>query len=738
MELFVNKIISRATSSSEIIDPKTFLKTTKLLTDVIIELFEFFSSDLLHSFLTLLFKSLQTEVSSSNKMRKYSAAKVLVSIITIFPFDELITQYRSIIDTLLSPNYMIIVSIAGKVLSRVAKINGPIRNSFLLSLLKSSSKNLHHSHAPERNVSTIIWYELSSQAPELIYSFKENLFIIFQTSFFSFINRNSSMMVDIFQNLFDSDSSCIALDFLLNFRMSMISFSFAKLDEFLLPDHYSIFLQVLLILFRILPPIPFNSYHDRLFHIVTRFLRDNNTPENILLAIQLSPYTNRFDNLFQTTFQLLFQTTISQPVEYLPILESYFSQMTGLFERESDFILGKINFFFKKNNENIFYFLIHLVSNAPHTFNLIPYLQLILSISSLFPLIPIDLFLASLSKSNPTWEKQYRTFRNQILEIIRKGLTSSTPLIALSSLLYITFTDSILAQEFSSLIFHLTFSKDREVRLLIPSSIFHLFNKFPNQIPIDSVLSLLYFLLDEPDQYVRVKALKSFNVFSILSQPEVFSVLCNFLYDESYEVRKKICTIFRKLSIYNPAPIRTYLILAMKQIPKFTKENLEILLSFPSIITVGKVIQIYSQSLFEKFSNFFQERININLQNKTQIFLDSALNRKTDECLIKCISRLYIVSPKSIPIDSFLFQFLSLLSKPIHPATKIIILKSLKNLVEFDNSLITNTKIYQTLYSLLKKKESLKIIAKATKVIGFMGKFSAPEKKNLNFIFTLI
>jgi hypothetical protein len=137
--------------------------------------------------------------------------------------------------------------------------------------------------------------------------------------------------------------------------------------------------------------------------------------------------------------------------------------------------------------------------------------------------------------------------------------------------------------------------------------------------------------LNEPDFYVRAHALKAFKHYSMLGQLEVFQVFCLFLYGESCKVRKHYVTFFRQFQ-FSIISHWSYLLSSLKQIPSLIKENLEIWLSFPKIIPIGKFILIYSETIFEKFFPSSNKRINTDFQNKNQIFLDSAFHRIFDEC----------------------------------------------------------------------------------------------------------
>lgn len=694
-------------------------------------------------FISNLLKEIENNTFTSDKRKKYASAVCLTSLINIFPFDSYISQYKHILDKLLEPGYKPIVETGAIVLGRVAKLTGYFRDALIVEYIENNKKRMTTSKNPEElYASATILYELSKYAPEHFYSLGSEL-----TKFLSLVmNIKYSVICDIIsdliQALYSSESASLGADLLIQmhiFLVDIIIFNLGREDCYIYGN-----LQVLLTLIPFKPYITKDMCQKTILPLCIPFLHGKDKDLfiltlNIICKFRIHSKIDLDESIvFKLAHALMEYSTINKS-----FTDSLFSNFIQAFSEKfldiSIFtdrfhILSLINDVYTRLNTSfdLCTSLIFHLSSTVDIRSILDYTITIIDKSVIA--LPIHTIVDGLNNNHPNWVRNFSYFKYQLMQIIREDLSNRTTrsdkitydLMALNKIRDITLND---AMEFNSLIVKLTKHEDSTVREMVANSSISLFNKFPDMIPLNTMLRLVKFALDDPVLSVRIKTLKAFseNTFKYICQPDVFKVFCNFVFDENTDVRKWAFYIIRSLPVYSRHIVRNVLIKTIKQ----TTGNFDVIAIqttpawkiMPNLIASAEpILALYAEALYDKFIVMLQQRFNgNNKKDKTLLHVETSVMLPIDESLIKSISRLHIICPDIVPLEPIIEIFCNILKQPVHPSTKEKTLKSLKNLTRSGVAIDRIPELLPSLLEVIKNNENTKLVIKSLKVIGVIG-----------------
>lgn len=751
MDDLISQILAASVPLRESVNPSDFLSLVKGVQTKIVELFRYTNLNLVPPFLSSILKSIDEYVKMTDKRRKFAAAISLTAIIQLFPFDDFVAQFQPIIDRLLKPGYKPLLKIGTLVLGQLSKIRGHNRDLYLRELVEQSRKQLMQTeNVDARYASALIWEELSMTAPEHLFSLEDAFAITITESLTHEDLEISDILIHTCENLFDSKSAPLGATLMTQMPEYLLKvikerFSNSKTNDQILTN-----LKLLQFLLEIKPYLPKQVIESELQPQCLQLLKHQNTTivEAAVLALTTMKTINEIEvdpKVVEGIITMLFTWAKKDPMKTI----STFSEVIKAFP---DNLLGSIQKFIKRLadfmgavNPSVgpsfcFKVSISLISALPPDINIEPILDNILYIlnKSIVPL-PIHKVIIALNKGHPQWGQEFSLFKYTILQIIRQELTITSirtdrimySLLALNEIDNISFSDAL---EFNSLINKLKKSKDTEVREIIAKSAIKLFYDFPEDIPLTTIRKLVKFALEDPSRNVRMRTLKSFKAptYRYLSQPDIFPLFSQFLYDEDIEIRKEAFFLVRNLPVFEKSVIRNFLLSSIKQTStKFNVVTSEIEPAwhvFPNLIgAAGPMLPVYAEAIFGRFISILNQRFKSNdVKERSLMYMNSAILLTIDESLIKSVTKLRIMCPKLIPVSPIIDIFSTILTLPVHPWTLEQSLKSLKNLIASGVVVNENKELMTVLFDLIRTNQSIKIVTKAMKVIGAIGSPELP------------
>ncbi|EAY09805.1 PIKK family atypical protein kinase [Trichomonas vaginalis G3] len=754
MDDLISQILVASVPLRESVSPPDFPDLVKSVQSKIVELFRYSNLNLVPPFLSSIMKSIDEYVKLSDKRKKFAAAISLTALIQLFPFDDFVPQYQPIIERLLKPGYKPLLKIGTLVLGQFTKIRGQNRDLFLRELVEQSGKQLKQTmNIDSRYASAIIWEELSKTAPEHLFALDTQFITTITESLTLGDLEISDILIHTCENIFDSKSAPLGAELMTQmpeYLLKIIKDGFANAQTI---DQILANLRLLLFLLEIKPYLPKTVIETQIQPHCLQLLKHINTNivEYSILALTKMKTINEIDvdpKIIEGIINMLFVWARKDAMKTIGTLSEVFKAFPDSIEGQISKIIKRLDDFMKSVNPAVgppftFKISIAIIESLPPDINIEPILDNIITIlnKSIVPM-PIHFVIKALNKSHPQWGQEFSLFKYTMLQIIRQELTITQTrtdrimysLLALNKIKNITFTDAL---EFNSLISKLKKNKDIEVRENISKTCIKLFDDFPEEIPLATIRKLVKFALEDPSPRVRMRTLKSFkkSTYRYLSQPDIFSVLSNFIYDEDIEIRKECFYLIRNLPIFQKSVIRNILLSSIKQtILKFNVVTAEIEPAwhvFPNLISsCGSFLPVYAEAIFGKFISLLRQRFkSTEIKERSLNYMNSAILLTIDESLIKSVTKLHIMCPKIIPAAPIIDILGTILTLPVHPWTIEQSLKSLKNLVASGTIVFEYKDLLSSLFDLIKTNQSIKIVTKAMKVIGAIGMVELPNIK---------
>ena len=747
MDIVIQQILASSLPVRESVKQSEFKTTVKTIQDKIIELFRYTSLNLVPQFVSFFLKEIDEYVKSSDKRKEFTAAICLTAIIQLFPFDDYIPQYQPILEKLLRPGYKPLIKIAVMVLSQIAKIRGFSRDLFIRELIESNKKKLLQTESPDsRYAAAIIWEEVSESAPEHLYALGKEFTRIITQSLKLGDKEVCEILIHTIEKLINSESAPIGAELITELPFTLVDNIKETFNGSASKDDIIASLRLLFFILDVKPSISRTIIEEELLPFCIRTL-ESTDQELLELDISVICKIKKIheieidDKVRDWVIDTLFKWCKNSFKNSNALMGSAISAFAEDFMGKIKDLLNRVDDFMDESDATTgptfaFNMTKALIASMPSDINIEPILDNIPMIldKSVVPL-PIHEIVVALNSARPNWGHEFAFFKYQILQVVREELTNVSnrtdrimySLLALNQIDNITFNDAL---EFNSLIIKLTKNIDIEVREMIAFSSIALFEDYPESIPLATIKKLVKFALKDPVRSVRSKSLKAFNpsTYRYLSQPDIFSIFSNFIFDECIEIRKKAYNIIRCLPVIQKSVIRNALLNAVKQ----TTLNFGVVVSdiepaweiFPDLITAsGKMIDIYAESLFNKFIDMLNTRFSkTSEKERSLLYMNSAIFRTIDESLITSLTRLHIMCPSVAPIQPIIEIFSKILTLTIHPWTKIISLESLKDIIGLGNTDIgLDSKLMESLINIINNSTNLKLATKALKVIGAIG-----------------
>ena len=747
---YIQQILNSAIPINESIKSSDFTGSVHLLQEKIIDLFRFTSIQLAPSFLNQMIKYIQEDVCSQDKRKRFASAVAVSALMQLYPFDEYVPQFKIIIEKLIVPGYKPLVQIGSIVVGRLARIRGPNRDFFLKELVNTGLKELKQiENIDSRYAFASIWKELALNAPEHFFPLGAT-FSTAITSSLLYCDRNvNEILINTLECLFNSESAALGTDFLAELHNVLLFSTIKNFGEVKNIEEIIITYQLIHVIIKIKPFISNRNAENLLIPICISHLNLSNY-EIVFLSIKTlfllfeNKIINISSELYEKIFNLLFDWVLKKPLETQPLIHDLIVIFKKFDIKSIQLLIQKFSFLLINLNSSIaaplvFDLMISSISAFPsNNTNISMFISFFPNILNKagFP-IPIHRLLKELNRSYPIWCTSFFIFRNQLIQIIKQELMKNSQLtdrvvISLLSLSQFPELDYQNSISFIHLVLKQTKCQDIEVRKHVPITILSLFQHLKDQIPLNIILELVKFALDDPSRSVRINSLKAFkeNIFLFISQQDIFPLFCRFINDESYDVRKLALNIIQKIPVIDYSLMRKIFLESLNQL----NPNLSLVLPtitpiwliFPHLLdSISSILPIYAVQVYDKFFDLLQKRFQ-RFNEKSLVFTNSAILKDVDSCLIKSISKLYILCPTLIPIDPIIEMFLLILQLPVHPWTKIEGLKAIKRLVIHGVKL--NNDIMTPLISIITSNMSSKLVIKTLKVIGSLGFTEYPKK----------
>lgn len=745
MDDLVRQVIAEAIPQNESLKSNEFNTSVKYLQDKIIELFRFSSLQYVPPFLNVMLKRIKEDAKSQDKRKRYGSAVCVTALIQLFPFDDYVAQFKPVIDELLVPGYKPIVKIGAIVAGKLARISGPKRDIYLRALVESSGRKLGKGETIDtKYAACVILNELSRAAPDIFFATG----MILMPSIVSGMQSNeqniSELLIGVIENLFTSESASVGFTFLTEMRELFLVAASKNFSEAKNVQTSIVNFQLLEILLKIKPFVTEKTAQYLLLPECTKNLLSTNfdivvySIETMIQLHKIKSFTVEFQ-LYEKMLDLLFAWALRMPTKTEPCLSNVLREFPENLESKTSYLIQQFDTLCSKLPPDMgplicYKLTVSAIESLPPTANITILLSNVTKLiaRSSVPL-PIQKIIRKLNISRPKWPIHFIMFKNQIFHSIRQELTTPSVrtdrlLISLLALrrLPVPYNEAV---ELNSLVIKLTKSKDREVRERIGEVTIHLFSRYPDKLPLGTVLKLVRFALNDSHGSVRIQTLKSFTeiTYRYLVQPDVFEEFCRFMYDESPDVRKHALDIIRELPFVNGTVTRNLILSSLKQMNSnfndFLPEAAPVWIMFPHLISSSApLLHIYADAIYEYFIEMLNRRFTeTKYKEKSLIYMNSAILSIVDESLIKSISRLHILCPRLVPLKPILQIFVKILKQPVHPWTKINVLKSLKNLAIVDPIIDLSPELIPTLLELVRENISLKLVTKTLKVIGSIG-----------------
>ena len=693
----------------------------------------------------------------------------------------------------ITPKYM--VEKATFALNRLARVSGQNRDNFFRELLNNNIDALRKGKFNEQYANAVICKELAHSYPEGFFTKGDTAYKELSEVIFKYSTNVGLVLIYTLKKLFNSKAASVGALFLENMH-DYYFHDFAmkkwekKSSEKFFSEEMILYLQLLHVLLKYHPYINSEKDQTSIFEICKKALekqdiwqsfnaleknkesydRCNNELKNEKFLRLCVYFLNNDPNnskdvvnfsivsLAITIIVLLYKNTSFESIRtkiknFIKEFSRYWFS-SDYSAREPISIIILTHFSDNNNSQKILSLISKLSADQsadPSTqFNLIiavlekskpdtilkSSLDMIRNIIITPSNVYIHKALKVIQKTYPNWSQKYVYFKDSIVQYIFLVLKNNLNFIA-TSLKAIKFIPNFTYNEAFEL--HLLVlkckeqqNKDKKAREQIVSAIVHLFKDYPNHIPLNTILELVQFSLNDQDKDVRKKSVKAFTqiTYQYLEQPNIFKKFCKFFFDEDSKIRTECFKIIQNLKIQDLSLIRKHLLSSFNLLASCFdsqfSETVSVWKVFPRLITVSKpIIHIYAESIFQIFYNMLSKRFQQStIKEPTVLFMNSTVFSDIDKSLIKSVTQLYASSPEIVPIQPILEIFCSILESPIHPITKENILKSLKNLASIVSIPNTYPKIIQTITSIIENQESIKLVTKSMKVIGVIAVYN--------------
>jgi hypothetical protein len=368
--------------------------------------------------------------------------------------------------------------------------------------------------------------------------------------------------------------------------------------------------------------------------------------------------------------------------------------------------------------------------------------------------LDIHFFLDGLFVRNPDWDVEFPFFRPKIIKVIQfclvePSVPASSVVSAVKSIRVLPHVSQEDAGELSSLLLRYLLSlgdgdTDGFENSVITS--LSLFKNFPEKIPVRFVLELMMVVLRRDAAKTRRRCVKAFSQLDpkYMSQPDIFAMFSKFFVDESADVRKAALNAVQKLKIIDAAFMRTLLLSTLQSIRKsFNIKAEEAPISWtvlPHVIAASKsILPLYAKAICNICLEMLKATtIETRFRDPMLMYMQSTVKKDVEESLIKSLTQCALLSQRIVSVQPILKVFLTIMDLPVHPWTKENVLKSLKNFAEVFPVNDLEPGAVPILLETVRKRESMKLVAKTLKVLGCIGVIHShfPPKKNPLFFKT--
>jgi hypothetical protein len=579
----VRQICSFAITCDEVQRHSDFGDAVDIVRTKIIDTFRLSLLPQVPAFVQSMIKSAKLDARSHDKKHRLGAAVCVSALFEIFPFDDYITQYRLVVDSLLVPGYRPSVRIGGRVINRLARITGPNRDSYLRQVIESNRLRFAKNEPPEnRYTAAVIWTELAKVAPELFFCMGTGFVATVTQGLEAGDRQVSELLVDLIDSLFHSRSASIGFSFLTETRGLLLLSAMKNLLDVSTNDDIITNCELLNVLLKLKPDADHQMAEALILPACGRHLQSN-TFQVSALAVKLIVLLQRArptvpqDNTLELAWEALLRWIPVQPTLMRQLLSRFLMAFPAFVKGHSARLQQRIRDLQTLLPPDVFSLvaidfvtaMVETLKQLPSVLGLLAEVPFLVTHSAV-P-IPFHLLLRILNRTQPKWHVVHTFFKNEMLHVIRQelimdGCRSDKWLFALLGLLEIPVTQFRDAWELASLVMKLRTCSDVEVREHITAAALHLFKGFPERIPLGMVQNLINFALGDPKCSVRKQSLLEFTemTYNYIVQPDLLPIFSRFIYDESPEVRKSALCVLKNLPVNAGPALRRALLSLLK------------------------------------------------------------------------------------------------------------------------------------------------------------------------------
>ena len=430
-ELIVN-IAEYAYPAQESIKSSDFSANVKNLTEYIISIFRNLSLQFVPPFLNGFLLKIESDAKSDDKRKRYAAAVCLSSLFDLFPIDEYISQYKKVVEPLLTPGYKPILHIGAMVVGNLALIIGDSKDLFLHNLVTKCFNDLKVDNPPDvRYAAAVIWSELAKTIPEIFYTLS-NFELIILENLQSGDRVICELLINVLYSLFTSESSSVGSSFLLELQDLLISTTSKNFLDSWQPEKIIIFFQLLNVLLKLKPYFSKKIAENILFGKCVALLKDKNF-EIVLYSIETILRLYKFNvikvekKLYDEIINVLFEWSKEQPTGTLQIFEKFILSFPDYLDEISEPFLKRLSHLLKVQDGPLFVYnmIVTAIASLPTRTNIVQYLSFMTKMMSKSNVpIPIYTILSALNSKRPKWTQNYIYFMNQIMYVIRQEILS--------------------------------------------------------------------------------------------------------------------------------------------------------------------------------------------------------------------------------------------------------------------------------------------------------------------------
>ncbi|EAY23012.1 PIKK family atypical protein kinase [Trichomonas vaginalis G3] len=753
-------LIEKAVPSNQSLKEEEFDYYVEDLQDQIITHFNYHRIQEVPEFIDSMLSTTMSGAKTDDKKRRYAAAVCLATLISLFPFDDLIPQFEPIIMQLLRPGFKRLVVVGAKVVGYLGGLTGQNRNHLIKILAEKNAALLSAPNQRPENLFTaaIILKEVATAAPEHIFVLTSQYFIkMIYCGLYSHDSNVRDICVDIVETLFTSQAASVGVFFLTDILEKMRYQSVERLSREKNDDDLISCFKLLQILLRQRPYIDPDLTARYLIPTCSRLVTSPNF-EIMNYAIVTIMFLHESEiyvtdpYVIQTIMKQLFDVTLKYGKMIEPLFTKVIHTYPEYVRKELQQLIDWFGVFMTTLPKNASFILvfqlvvasIDVVTDQKQLSHLLELVNQLMSNSSMPT--PIHMLLQSLNQHHPNWDRELHNYKKFLVRLIHEEMggpyqrweVTVISLNAIDQLNDLSYPDAVVLH---SLVMALINSPDWQVRERVASSALHLFKNHIDKMPLETMMKLVDLAVYDSVRSVRKKSLFAFkpNVYKYLAQPEIIWKFSRLIYDESFGVRKHAIEILGALVPRTSASIlRELLLTTLRQLPNKYNPIIPPHISdiFPELISASEpIIYLYADAIFQRFLKMLNERFSqTTFKDPSLVYMNSAQLRDIDGSLIKSLSHLNELCPDIVlsgPVINVLSKVLAL---PVHPWTKAHALKALRCIAqgEYDISFVwrDHFNLIESVIKIIRENASLKLVTLSLKLLGSISACSMPTMLN--------